>query len=242
MKKCILLLLLIGSQTLFEQVQSQTRRNPNRQHDNNGHFSPNINIAVPRGEFKDLAPQRAFFGVGGGFYSQRNNLPLDIGASFHYFWMGRERETFDLNDPTLGDYRVNSRVTSSMMPIHIHSRISFLRTLNDVFFPYVEVMGGFRIFNTRSVIDVDVPGQDNPESEIDNNFGLTWSYGYGAGASIRLGTNVLLDGRVVRMPGGRARYLDPESVTFNDNQEASFTRVRSKTKAMVYQLGLKLKF
>lgn len=242
MKKYLPLLTLIISLLFIDQIQSQNVRNPNREHDNNGHFSPNLNLAIPRGEFKDLAPRGAFFGVGGGFYSQVGQLPIDLGGSFHYFWMGRERESFEMNDPVFGRYDVDSRVSSSMMPIHMHARISFLRTLNDFFFPYVEVMGGFRIFNTRSVIEVDIPNEDNPEPETDNNIGLTWSYGYGGGASFKLNTNVLLDARVVRMPGGRARYLDPESVRFNSNQEPVFSRVRSKTDAMVYQLGLKLKF
>lgn len=242
MKKHLVILTLIFGILYSAAVQSQNVRNPNREHDNNGHFSPNINLAVPRGEFKNLAPRGAFFGIGGGFYSQVSNLPIDLGASFHYFWMGRESETFEMNDPVFGLYDVNSRVSSAMMPVHIHGRISFLRTLNDFFFPYVEVLGGFRIFNTRSVIDVEIPGEENPEQETDNNTSFTWSYGYGGGASFKLTTNVLLDARVVRMPGGRARYLDPESVRFNSNQEPVFSRTRSKTDAMVYQLGLKLKF
>lgn len=239
-KLTFLFIVLIG--LTINPAQSQDTRNPNREHDHNGHFSPNLNLAVPRGEFKNLAPRGAFFGIGGGFYSQIGVLPIDWGASFHYFWMGSESEKFELNDPVIGLYEVDSRVSSAMMPIHVHGRISFLRTLNDFFFPYVEVMGGFRIFNTRSVIEVEIPNQENPEPETDNTTNFTWSYGYGAGAAFRLTTNVLLDARVVRMPGGQAKYLDPESVKFNSNQEPVFSRTRSKTDAMVYQLGLKLKF
>lgn len=242
MKKYFVFLALTVVYFTSGPVQAQDVRNPNREHDNNGHFSPNLNLAIPRGEFKNLAPRGAFFGIGGGVYSQISNLPIDLGGSFHYFWMGRESETFELDDPAFGPYDVNSRVTSSMMPIHVHGRISFLRTLNDFFFPYVEVLGGFRIFNTRSVIEVEIPGQENPEPETDNNTSFTWSYGYGGGAGFRLATNILLDARVVRMPGGRARYLDPESVRFNSNQEPVFSRTRSKTDAIVYQLGVKLKF
>lgn len=222
---------------------SQSDPNPRRKHDNTGHFSPNLGLAFPQKEFSDLAPAKAFFGIGGAFYGQRGErFPLDIGGSFHYFWMGSETKTFNLTDEDIGDYDVESSVNASMMPVHAHVRISFLRTLNDYVFPYAEVLGGFRIFNTKSVIEVDDFTENPPEPETDNNYSLTWSYGYAGGLAVTLATNVLLDARVTMMHGGRAKYLDPESVTFNDQQEPQFERKQSKTDVLIYHLGVKLKF
>ena len=239
MKKTYLLLLVL----IPFLCAAQTDRNPNRKHDNNGHLSPNMALAFPQKEFSDFAPRSAFFGVGGGFYFQRGEaLPIDFGASFHYFWMGSESKTFEMYDPGTGDYEVESRATGSMMPIHLHVRVSFLRTLNNYVFPYAEVLGGFRMFNSRTVIEVDDFTETPPEPETHNNFSLAWSWGYAGGLSINLATNVLLDARVTMLHGGRAEYLDPESVTFNDMQEPEFNQKRSKTDALLYQLGVKLKF
>lgn len=214
------------------------------ENENDGHLDIHMGLGFPEGEFRETAGDRAFFGVGGGIYFPLvRKLTLELGLTYHYYWMERQEEDFQKEDPQFGEYEVTSVVNSNMMPIHANLRISPLKNLNNAFYPYIEGIAGFRLFNSRTRISVDDYTQNPPPDEIENETKGAWSYGYAGGLSIKLSRVIFVDGRVEKLYGTESSYIDPETIEYNDNtQEATYEKVSSNTNLMTYSLGLRLQF
>lgn len=186
-------------------------RNNNNEY--SGGFQFDLNLAAPQGEFADSYNRDAFFGLAGGISFVIRDTPIEGGLRAGYYWMGRTNEDVRINDSISGDYEVSTTVNGNVIPVHFNARILPLRSISNQFNPYIEGLAGFRIFNIRTKVEVDdLTTGPQPEPEIDRESTVAFSYGYAAGVLIGPINRASLNIRVSRIYGGRATYVDPESI------------------------------
>lgn len=219
-------------------TMAQDREDEERKH--RTQLNLGMQLGFPRDDFKRLYADRAMFGFGGRLlFPIDQNLPFDAGFQFYYMWMGTEKETFALNNSNLGDYQVESKVHGSMMPFHLNLRLRPMHRYRSPIDPYIEGLAGFRVFYVNSEIQVDdltPTEQPDPERSIDNSW--AWSYGFAAGTGIRVAENIKLDFRYAKLWGTKAKYLDPESVSFTNDGDPVYNRKKSETNISNYEIGI----
>lgn len=203
-----------------------------------------IQVGVPRDDFQQVYPGDALFGLGGRLmFPIDQNVPFDAGFQFYYMWMGSKSEDFTLVNPKHGRYKVDSKVSGSMMPFHLNLRIRPLRNATDLIDPYFEGLAGFRIFNVRTKVQVDdLTNTEQPPAKTSNQNHASWSYGYAGGLAFRLAENIMIDLRYERLWGSSAKYLDTKNISFTSKGDPVYTRKESETNISNYELGIIFQF
>jgi len=205
-----------------------------------------VSLAFPQNNFAKAAGSQPYFGFGGKLvFAARDNSPISFGLSFNYFWMFRKTEKQTLRSTTFpfSRYEVETTVHGAMMPTHLHFRIMPFIATNSPVQPYIEGLAGFRIFNTRSKIEVDdLTGGEQPQPEIDNNLNMTSSYGYSIGVNVRVAHAIYVNARFENIYGGWGKYIDPSSIKIDNNGNATINRKESRTDILNYTLGVSFHF
>jgi hypothetical protein len=211
-------------------------------------FMPNITfdldmrIASPRGDFKTVYKDDVFFGFGGALlFGLNENSPLDMGLEVSYLYMTGHSSNAQYDAPHIGLYDVDTRITGSMVPINFLTRFYPLRNRGYVIQPYLEVIGGFRIFNVRQKVETYLYRDDiflEPEEETNAN--LAWNYGMGMGLNVRINDFWAINMHAQHMFGSQTNYIDPETIEVRENGEFGYNEHRSTTHALAFILGVSL--
>ena len=113
--------------------------------------------------------------------------------------------------------------------------------MNYTRFPVLPYAGGFvglRFFGTNQKITVDYLDGSEPLVENNREVSITTTYGFELGLHARITPEVMLDFRVERAYGGWAKYVDLSSVQIDDNGNATYDRIESRTDMDMFTLGL----
>lgn len=248
MKSKILLIAFLLPIISFSQNEQPALRTINQPYKGGADFG--LSLAFPQNNFAKAAGSRPYFGLGGKLvFASRDNSPISFGLSFNYFWMFRktDKQTITQRASTFPftkyEYQVETTVHGAMMPTHLHFRLMPFIATNSPVQPYAEGLAGFRIFNTRSKIEVDdLSGGTQPDPEIDNNINITSSYGYAVGVNVRVAHAIYVNARFENIYGGWGKYIDPSSVKIDNNGDATISRKESRTDILNYTLGVSFHF
>ena len=205
-------------------------------------FDFDIRAAFTSGEFKQFYPKDGMGGLGISVLfpiSKRN--PLDVGFELGYYFMSQTRSNLEYYAPGVGDYDIDSRVSGSMIPIHIVGRLYPLKTINFPIQPYIEGVAGFRLFIVNQKINTIVLGSgiELPEQTESTTTG-SWSYGFGAGVKIKISKNnpVYLNAKVNQIYGTATKYMDPSSVAVYDDGSFGYENYQSRTDILRFSIGI----
>lgn len=96
--------------------------------------------------------------------------------------------------------------------------------------PYVNVMGGPRIYSTGQVVSSYIHYQDAENSSYNNaHTSVSMLYGFGLGARLRISKVVSLDARYEWINGSPVKLVDMNNSTFNGlNYELKYTKKAPK--------------
>lgn len=186
-------------------------------------------------EALDRTNYRNGFGFGLDYLSprisNRGPLGLQLGVRADFVWAGRERNEiwpinevapFDLivRNQQIGIYGVSRISTSDRLPVQL----------------YAEGQLGTRIFGVVEEISFDDWDTDDNESFWEET---TWtlSYGVGVGTLIRVGPNVQINLRYLRLFGTQADHVDLDSVE-SDGEQVSYFIDRSGTSQHHISVGV----
>jgi|TARA_B110000093_G_C12839823_1_gene354769 hypothetical protein len=184
------------------------------------------------------------FGFGGGFtapFSKSSLLadsPLRLGFSFRYLWQGNEKKDFLFIDDQGFEYELESKVKGTMSPLQIMARLDPMNYSRFPVLPYAGGFVGLRFFGTNQKITVDYLDGSEPLVENNREMSITTTYGFELGLHARITPEVMLDFRVERAYGGWAKYVDLSSVQIDDNGNATYDRIESRTDMDMFTLGL----
>ena len=184
------------------------------------------------------------FGFGGGFtapFSKSSLLadsPLRLGFSFRYLWQGNEKKDFLFIDDQGFEYELESKVKGTMSPLQIMARLDPMNYSRFPVLPYAGGFVGLRFFGTNQKITVDYLDGSEPLVENNREVSITTTYGFELGLHARITPEVMLDFRVERAYCGWAKYVDLSSVQIDDNGNATYDRIESRTDMDMFTLGL----
>ena len=188
--------------------------------------SLSLSLGLPQNEFRQNTDATGFGGDLTFGIPFQKGAPIFFGLDINYIVYGSnaKEETLSaqitLSDGTpIGDPLViplEIRNTNSIFGTH-----AFLRAQApfELVQPYVEGLVGFRYISTNTKI-VDL-SDDNRWSDPDDNVIVRetvlddwiFSYGYGGGFMIKIGSNVFLDLRANFFKGQRAKYFDGDDTS-----------------------------
>jgi len=204
-------------------------------------------IATPDGQFHEVSNGNWGAGLTGyfaynPFHESLNNnwiRPFIIGLQLEYIWFNSMSENFSGND-VAARTETRSRVTQGAFAIGPAGRIEFL---SKVIYPFFEYNVGLRFFNgTHKITFTRYPYSGNPAttdevSQTLSSAGVGY-YGYAGGIGIKLPSNVRVEFKLGYQRGGRATYIDPESVVINSNNTVGYSTKSSRTDMFFPQIGI----
>lgn len=196
----------------------------------NGHYGH------PLGEF-DAAWGKEFGGIGGNFSTPFRRLPFEGGAQFDWSRMGGESAVVPVQvdhlDATEGDLEVNCNTYG------FHALMRFKPFTGKVA-PYIDGLAGWRTFTTRTKLKVD--GAEGPLSNERNASDAAMSYGWAAGVMVTLGEVFYIEGRYEKLQGEEVTYVDPSSISIDDQGAVGYGTRTSNTDVYQIKLGIGFRF
>ena len=203
-------------------------------------FSLCLATAQPQDMFQDVVPDH-FMYWGGSLifmFPVTEEIPLSLGFDFSGYFMGSKSESFTTtNSVGFETYQITN-VTSSMWPVHFIARIDPVKLTNFPVQPYGGLLLGFRVFNSRTKVDISYSYASETDSYKKRRINLTSSYGFELGAHIIITKKTGLDLRYAIIWGGWGKYVDFETLTFNEDGDPQYQRHESRTDIRVFSVGL----
>lgn len=205
-------------------------------------FDVDIRAAFTSGEFKDFYPKPGMGGLGISIlFPLSKNNPVDLGVDLGYYFMSTSRETFEYYTPGIGDYDVESRVSGGMFTMHAVARIYPFKKSSFPIQPYIEGLGGFRVFSANQRLETYIYQTDEIlPVEKDYNYYGAWSYGFGGGLKVMLSKNELLylNTKVTQLYGTSTKNMDPTTVELYDDGTYSYSEFESRTDVLRFAIGI----
>lgn len=190
----------------------------------------------PMGEF-DAVHGQNLWGYGGNVLLPMRGVPFAAGFQFdHNHLGGRQREVpveHEFLAATTGTLKVNS----DMRGYHAIMRLA---PINARVSPYLDGLAGWRTFSTSTRLLVS--GVDGPLTSERSGREAAFGYGWAAGLMVRIAGPFNLEGRVERLYGGRAAYVDPASIEIDGNGAVLYDTKRSDTDVLMFHAGISFRF
>lgn len=221
----LLLLTALGTGTALAQLPGST-----------GNIGGLLGVSVPKGEFADTWGKNTFT-FGGQLAFPMGVLPLQAGFAFGYGIMGKETRTVPVDQEHLAATEGQLAVKAKVLSYHPLLRFSPLRGKVR---PYVDGMIGMRQFTTQSTLTVD--GLEDPLTRERNANDFVFSTGWAGGIMVGLGSIGYFEARVERFNSGKANYVDPASISIDDNGTVGFNTRSSNTDVMNFLVGIGFRF
>lgn len=199
-------------------------------------------VGVPQSEFRDVYGDLSY-GIGGSFVT-KNKFPfLYTGINYTYARMGKFTEQVSLQSGT--DFsgspvfeEANASLSNKVHRGHIVARLEPFRGRVQ---PYIEGMAGGVIYNTALKVE-KVSDFDSEVSKENLETSVAGSAGWAVGLKFQLMRGLFVEGRMENLLGSNARYVDPESVFMDINENFQYDILQSQTNSKIFHLGISLDF
>lgn len=199
-------------------------------------LSLSMHAGDPVGEF-DAAWGKQYMGFGGNFSVPFRRLPFEWGFQFDWSLMGSESAVVDIEDDflqaTTGDLTVRSNIYG------VHALARFKPFAGKVA-PYVDALGGWRTFTTRTKVRVDgVEGSYSNERNATDHAG---SAGWAAGIMVQVAEGFYVEGRYEKLQGNEVTYVDPSTIAVSPDGTVNYTTATSNSDVWQVKIGVGFRF
>jgi len=194
-----------------------------------------LEIGIPRGSFNDTWG-RELVGFSAQLATPMRLLPVSWGFDFGYARMGGEQGVVPVNQEFINATEADLKINVNAYSYHGFVR---LRPLRGQVSPYVDVMAGLRHFTSRSTVKVQ--GMSEPLEKERRASDFVGSAGWAAGVMVGVSGALYVEGRVERLNGGRASYVDPRTIVISPDGAVNFNTLSSGTGLVTVQLGIGLR-
>jgi len=216
------LALLIGGATMVRGQDFQA----------GGYFT----TVVPRGEFNDYVTNNGY-GVGGYFLVRLGSSPFLAGGDLGIVIYGSENRDEPISN-TIPNVFVRVSTSNNIFLAHSLLRV---QPREGRIRPYLDGLIGLKHLFTKTTISDDF----EPIASTTDLSDTAFSYGFGGGLQVPIsqkgGVEVLLDGNVRYLRGGRADYLRKGSIR-QENGLVFYDIYSSRTDVVAVQVGLSFRF
>ncbi|MFC1499755.1 hypothetical protein ACFL6T_01905 [Candidatus Zixiibacteriota bacterium] len=215
-------------------------------------FSVDPALAIPTGAFRDNVPENGI-GATVSLATWIRDLPVMVGGELGFLVYGYEntQEPYNIATP---DFTVRHSIWNNIMQAHVFVR--WLTTHGNLRF-FVEGLVGFKYFYTDSHIVNVGYAEGYPTPKSTNLSDHAFSYGIGAGLSLRIRkhreeteeegkhrperSGLILEGGMRYLAGSRADYLRKGSIQRIDG-ETTWDVLNSRTAVLVPYIGIRWEF
>lgn len=202
-----------------------------------------IQVAQPLGDFAhfyDGVPA----GVGFQLLLNSGRSPFEFGGGFAWQGMGSEKQDISIfqGEDFEGDEvwsHGNMQVNSN---IYMYNGIARLRPFAGDYQVYGDLVAGLKTFSTKTTIEEDNGGYKEVIDQRRDHRDFAITYGWALGVKIRVSQFILIEGRFEKLRGGNASYIDPESISIDNEGILTYSQLESNTSINNYQLGLSFEF
>lgn len=202
-----------------------------------GSLGGGIGLSIPTGDFRETL-DRNLFHVNAHLALPFKRVPiLQSGFDFGYSVLGNYQRAVPLNTEYLDITEGLLTTRNKAFSYHGFLRLSPLRGRVR---PYVDGLLGLRQFRTTSKVTAD--GVEGHLSKEANQWDIAFSAGWAAGLMVTFGKIAYVEGRVEHFNSGKATYVDPASVTINDQGTVNFSTLTSNTDVTNVTVGIGLLF
>jgi hypothetical protein len=206
----------------------------------NGFFGLTFTNAVPQGDFQtNLNKTGLGLSIFGGYNA--DPIPLSVGMNADVLFFGGDTKYFTYQRPGGWKGGTDTVETQSMViPVTVFAR---LQPKAGIFSPYLEAFAGVNFLSTSADFTPYIGEKDSK-----SKFNASWTYGLGAGLSVKLVEFINLpsshstlnaDFRMKYAWGSEADYY---KVKIGANSEPIFTSFRSKTDMIITSVGISFSF
>jgi len=202
-----------------------------------------VSIAFPQNNFAKKAGGNPFFGLGLHMvFAIKDNHPVQVVVGAQHYWLHVQRSKGSLLSPDSVRYNYQTNVRGSMIPFHVHIRLTpFIKT-NSPLQPYFEVLLGMRLYQTSVKLEGEESGGGTSVISAKNNdWDLSHSHGFAAGLQVQVTEMIHINARFENLFGGWANYIDPDQISFTNDGGAQVERMQSRTDIIAYTLGVSIR-
>lgn len=238
-RTCLLLILLATTLAADAQIRNNNRNNVRNRRAPS--LSTGLQVMDPLGEFSTVSS--ASVGLSGAFLINNGRSPLEWGAqvSWHPGSRTKRSATLEyLDDEGNTVYEeAEIKMKNNLNAYHLVSR---LKPFAGAFQPYVDGMAGVKVITLKEELSNVYDGFEEPISTERLHRDIASSYGWAAGAKIRLNRSVMLELRFENMRGGRIDFVDPDSVVQLEDGSFTYDLIDTRTSSYNYHVGLSFEF
>ena len=201
-----------------------------------------LQIIQPSGDFAKHY-EGVPVGVAGNVSIPVLRSPIEWGVGFAWNSMGSEDRDIiaRVNEDGAGEQWAKGRLTIRNTSTRYIGHARF-RPLNGKVQPYADVFTGLEVFKTKSNITIDQNSVTTELSENRDHLDMTFFVGWAVGLRVRVAPTIFVEGRFESINGGKAKYVDSESVEVNDENVIEFDLKESLTNRFAYQVGVAFGF
>lgn len=234
MKKSIVFLLELAIALMLVAPSNAQNRSVN--------MNLGLQIVQPSGDFANHY-EGVPAGLAGNLSIPVLRSPVEWGIGFAWNSMGSENRDIIArvnNDGSAEQWakgRLTVRNTSTRYIAHAR-----FRPLNGKIQPYGDVFTGLEVFKTKSNITIDQNSVTTELSENRDHLDMTFFAGWAVGLRVRVAPTIFIEGRFESIHGGKAKYVDSESVEVDNENVIEFDLRESLTNRFVYQVGVAFGF
>jgi hypothetical protein len=210
-----------------------------------------VAVSLPDGQFAQVSKGSTGGGFGLGFalnpfhkvINTQYFRPFIFGLQGDYVWFSTSanRGTAVINGNT---YSTKFSVNTGAFSLAYHGRIELLGTK---VFPMFVYQAGIRRFEgvqnlTYTAFNTPNPSQAQPR-DISHTLSADWTtfVGYGPGIGMKIGP-ARLDIKVLYQKGTTASYIDPNSVSLDQNNNYTYKKLTSTTDMITTYVGVSVVF
>jgi hypothetical protein len=193
-------------------------------------------VGDPTGEFEE-AWGKEFVGLGVNFSTPMKRMPFETGFQFDWSHMGGESAVVPIDEEFIDATEADMQVNSNVYAFHALAR---LKPFTGKVAPYVDGLGGWRTFSTRTKLKVD--GLEEPLVNERNEVDAAWSWGWAAGVMVGLGKTMMIEGRFERLQGGEVTYVEPSTLSIDAEGNLSYGTRTSNSDAWMIKVGFGFRF
>lgn len=249
MKKIILYIFISSIFVMHADAQRNRDREDNRNQRSsidNRRRAPSLSMGIqmlePRGLLGDQYTGYPA-GVSGLFTVNWGLSPIEFGFGAAWHNMGSTQKKIIITEGEGVGGNVFSDGTMTVRSnIYSYQAVARFKPLAGPIQPYVDVLGGFRSFSTKTKIKKDVNGDTQSADALREKRDFALLTGWAGGLKIRLNDYLMLEARMEFTKGGEVDFIDPQSIEIDVVGEIQYQEITSKTDLRAYHLGITVEF
>lgn len=254
MKKSIFFIVLFILSGLVADAQRNKQKNNNTNNANqynngygNRRRAPSLSMGVqlidPQGQFNDLYDRNPV-GVSGLFTVNWGLSPIEFGFGAAWHQLGNTKENVTILDGQ-NNNGTNVYVDGKLAVksnLYTYQALGRFKPMAGPVQPYVDIIGGFRTFSTKTVVQKVIDGSTEQVSEDREKRDFALMHGWAGGLKIRLNDYMMVEGRVEFMKGSEVEFIDPESIQIDYFGNVQYQELASTSNMRIYHLGITVEF